>query len=367
MRIIALPTLALALTGCFPLLPSLTDAAEPPPESGEAALLVTVHAATMRLPDPHDFPAPETLRVTLTRPRGSGEQTLQREIPFHGGPVSVSLEHIETGHWSVAAELLDEENIAIFSGTGEAYVQNKSTVTTQMSLEPVPGKLEVHIELDNECIYVGGAADCLADLTDRGRINLAPTPTDERWNQDIDWDEGDPIGPVSVSSLVPGDYEFQIVFYVTSRTPGNTLYEGHWSPFRIYPGRTTTIVWQPDVGALTVDVHVHRPPPPPTNLTATWADAGVLLEWTVPDAADGSHGITHYNVWHRTGPKVEIAKLQEVAGEESTSWLDEAVSDAHCDTAPNEGLYYVVTAVNDYGLASLRSNEVDACITRKQP
>src|SRR5690625_869894 len=108
----------------------------------------------------------------------------------------------------------------------------------------------------------------------------------------MDWTPGESTGTVSVSSLTPGDYEFQIVFYVDSRTSGNTLYVGHWIPFRIQPGRTTSVDWHPEVGALTVDIRIKRPPPRPTDLTATWTEEELHLEWSASGAANN----THYNV-----------------------------------------------------------------------
>lgn len=349
--------LGMLLVGCFSLLPPLHDHSPPLPDSA-ATLLVTVHATDI-LSVADGFRPPERLRVTLEKPRSSSTRTptLRREATVHANPVTVSFEQIETGHWTITAELVDEEGMPMYQGADEVHVRDGETAIVHIALDALPGQLEVLIDLGERCVEIGDEGQCLADIANRGHIRLAPGPDGKAWNENFEWNPGDQVGTASVKRLAPGDYEFQLVFYRDSRTVGNTLYASYWEPFRIEPNKTTTVEWHIQAGALTVHVHVNGPPSPPSDLSASWTDDGVLLSWS-PSSSDN---ITHYNVWYRTGPKVELTRIHTTADASSTTWLDEQAAVEHCSGPVDDGLYYFVTAVNEYGLESLRSDVVNAC------
>lgn len=350
--------MAVMLGGCMQLLPPLDDTPGPlSPSHGEATLFVTVHGAAPAgiLPE---HPVPGQLRVTLTKPRTSSTfQTLQRQVAFHGDSASVSFAHIGTGRWSIAAELLDDDGVSMYAGTGEAYVEDRSTVTAELLLKPLPGTLTVEIDLGDDCIHVLADSDCLADAATAGRLELFPSPSDTKPSENFDWTPGDTMGTVSVSSIPARQYEFQVVFFKGSRLASNVVYRGHWIPVAVHPGHTTTVHWKPQTGALDVRVHVNLPPERPTDLTATWTEDGLQLDWSAPMAPD----VTHYNIWRRTDPKSGIEKVHEAAGPMTTRWLDQDAPHVPCGNASDDQLYYVVTAVNESGLESLRSNEVVVC------
>lgn len=345
------------LTGCFSVLPPLSDAPsspDTPAPDATASLFVTIQAAEL-LSEPAGFRAPETARVTLEKSRSGSNQVpkLQREATVHDGPMVFQFDRIETGRWSITAELLDTDGVLMYTGKSEAYVRDQETASIELVLEMLPGVLEVQIDLGDQCIEIGEPGACLADVADRGHVKLAPNSD----NHNFDWTPGDIEGATSVSRLVPGDYEFQLVFYKGSRLTGNTLYESHWIPFRIEPGHTTTVHWRPEAGALQVTMRFPEPPAPPTDLTASWTEDGVQLTWTGSMAPD----ISHYNVWRKNEPTEPITSAHATNAPHTTDWLDTAVSPDLCEPRLLRGLAYVVTAVNENGMESLRSNEVDAC------
>lgn len=348
------------------VLPPLQDrSAVPTPAGGEAALFVTVHTTALPAALP-EHPAPTGLRVTLSKPRTkSTDQTLQRHVPFRtdAGPVSVSFTNIGTGRWSIQAELIDEDGISMYAGTGEAYVEDGSTVQAELVLDPLPGTLTVEIELGDDCILVLDESGCLVDVTEAGRLDVSPPPSDNKKSESFDWTEGDTRGTVSITSIPARHYEFQVTFFNGNRIDSNIIYRGHWIPVVVHPGHTTTVVWEPQTGALDIRVHVHLPPGSPTDLTATWSEDGVRLDWGGATASD----VTHYNVWRRTDPKAEMEKIAEAVGWMTTSWLDQDAPWIQCGDASDEKLYYVVTAVNESGLESLRSNEVTVCANSAAP
>lgn len=350
--------LAVLLTGCFPLLPAVTG---DPPETGGATgqLLITVHAAGLTA---ETFHRPlETLRVTLTKPRGSTGSAhapaLRREAPFSAGGSTVEFQAIETGLWKVTAEILDAEGVPAYGGAGEVLVRDRETAAAQITALPLPGQLEVRIDLGEQCIEVSEAGACLADLADRGHVRFLPTASMNPASRSFDWPEQARSAVITVQDVPFGDIEYQLVFYRGGTNLGNTLYASQWYPVRIEPGRTSSVEWSPTFGSSTVEVSIQHPPPPPEDLAAEWTENGLLLTWAAPDAPDAAG----YNVWRKTGPLTPLERLAQVAGGHVTSWLHEAAAPEQCTSPGNDGLFYFVTAVSEAGLESLWSPPVDAC------
>lgn len=346
------------LTACVSVLPPLDDTptspGTPAPDA-TATLFVTVQASALST-EPSGFRPPETARVTLEKMRSGSNQVpkLQREAVVQPGPMVFEFERIEAGGWTITAELLNDDGVPMYTGKGEAYVQHQETTSVQLTLDIVPGSLEVHIDLGESCIAIGDPGVCLADVANRGHVKLEPNVD----NHAFEWTPGDTSATTTVTRLIPGDYEFQVVFYKEQRTAGNILYESRWMPFRIEPGHTTTVFWQPETGALHVSIRLPEPPPPaPTDLIASWTEDGVLLTWTGTTSPD----ISHYNVWH----KKELTERMEIAhttgGGGETTWLDETATPELCGPGPFQRLAYTISAVSESGRESLRSNEVDAC------
>jgi len=356
--------LAFAASGCLSLLPPLSGDGTPlspgVPSDGDgfATLLVTVHAAQAAAGGDGFRPA-ERLRVTLEKPRSSTTRTptLRREVTPVEQRTVVRFERLETGPWLISAELLDAEGVPMYTGAAEVYVREGETVAADVFLEMVPGGLIVRIDLGDACIAVGDEGQCLHDVANRGHLRLAPGPDGKAWNENFDWVPGERYGTASVNRLTPGDYEFQLIFYRDSRTVGNTLYAGHWVPFRVEPGRTTEVDWHAQAGALDVNVRINAPPLPPAGVTAQWTEQGLLLSWS-PSASDN---VARYYVWHRTGPRAELVRLHATPDAQVTAWLHADASAEMCFAAPDAGLFYFVTAVSASGLESLRSELVDAC------
>lgn len=356
--------LAVLASGCLSLLPPLSDAGGPlgpnfPEEpDGVASLLVTVHAARLAA-DSQPFRPAETLRVTLEKPRSSSTRTptLRREVTLVDRQVTVSFERIETGQWLIAAELLDADGMAMYTGSAEVYVRDGETTVADVFLDFVPGALEVRIDLGDVCIAVGSEGQCLHQVANRGHVRLMPGPDGRAWNENFDWTPGERYATTTVNRLTPGDYEFQLIFYKDSRTVGNTLYAGHWVPFRVEPGRTTAVDWHAQAGTLNVSLQLNAPPPPPENITAAWTEGGVLLSWS-PSPADD---VTQYYVWHRTDPRAELVRLHATADPWTTTWLHADAAAEMCSASPDGGLVYFVTAVSGSGLESVRSAQINAC------
>src|SRR5690606_1307900 len=203
--------LAVLLTGCFPLLPAVTG---DPPETGGATgqLLITVHAAGLTA---ETFHRPlETLRVTLTKPRGSTGSAhapvLRREVLFSAGGSMVEFQAIETGLWKVTAEILDAEGVPVYGGTGEVLVRDRETAAAQITALPLPGQLEVRIDLGEQCIEVSEAGACLADLADRGHVRFLPTASMNPASRSFDWPEQARSAVITVQDVPFGDIEYQL-------------------------------------------------------------------------------------------------------------------------------------------------------------
>lgn len=357
---------SLLLSGCTSLLPPLTEPGAsdtpanpgtPDQSGGEATLLVTVHAAQASF-SVESFRPAERLRVTLEKPRSvtTRTPTLRREVPVGGEPATVRFERIETGRWLVSAEIVDVDGVPMYTGKEEVYVRDGETSVVDVFLDIVPGALEVQIDLGDVCIAVGDEGQCLHDVANRGYLRLAPGPEGKSWNESFDWIPGEQRGTVAVNRLTPGDYEFQVVFYRDTRTVGNMLLEGHWTPFRVEPGRTTTVQWHAQTGALNVSLRVNKPPAPPSDVTAAWTEGGVVLSWS----SSPSDNVVQYYVWHKTGPRAELVRVHATPDAGTTTWLHADPAVETC-SAPDGGLFYFVTAVNEYGLESVRSEQLNAC------
>lgn len=345
------------LTACFPLLPHLAD--DPPPSGASGRVLVTVLAPDVSM-NTFAWSPPETLRVTLAKPRSSSTNApvLRRERAFEAGSSTVEFQRVETGRWMVTAELVDAEGVPIYDGAGEIVVREEETVATQLSLAVIPGRLEIDIDLGDGCIEVGAEGACLSDMAGPGHVKLAPSPDGKAWNHNFEWAPGERTGVAAVNRVPPGDYEFQLVFYKDSRTTGNTLYASHWIPFRMEPNRTTRVDWHPRTGALTVFIEVALPPPAPVDVAASWTDSGVFLTWT---ASGGASDVSLYNVWRKTSPTEPFQKVHTAPVDGPMAWSDTGVTGEQCGADGDQSLYYVVTAVNEHGLESLRSHAADAC------
>lgn len=351
---------ALLLTGCFSVLPPLSDAPSSPgtPDpDATASLFVTIQAAEL-LSKPVGFRAPETARVTLTKLRGgsSARPTIRQETDFQGSSVTVGFDRIETGPWRIDAEALAGD-VLMYQGGTEVYVSSDEIVSATVALEMLPGNLEVFIVLEGECLQVGEENACLSEVADRGRIMLAPDSEGDTWHRDFDWTQGEDKGTATAPRLEPGEYEFQLVFYSGDRRDGNIVYESHWLPFRIEPGHTTSIYWHPEVGTLDVNIQLISLPPAPSALSAAWTEEGVVLSWT----ADALPPLAGYNVWFKNDRKKPFSKADTLPSTAAPSWVHTGMSDDQCLGSAVQGLFYVVTAINEQGTESLRSNEVDAC------
>lgn len=330
--------------GCTSVFPPLVVESE---ETGHLA--VAVRGAAI-LQDANGI-----LRVelyTAAKPKSDDKPAVVKELSAAGFDGEVRFHNIAVRNWHVRSRLLDGNGAVVYEGAGSASMNPGETSRVALELHPVPGELIVSVDVGEQCIEVGHD-ECLQDVKRNGLLVVHKGEEKPLISFNFDLEAGTTELTLKAQKLPPGTYDFRVGIYRGSRISGNELVGGTRYGLNIYPGRTTTVLWRPDLGMLDLEVTVAIPPTPPENLELEVdMDGGLVLRWQPPPEP-----VLHYVVYARAVGNDWFCKATETDGPTLYVPPGEALVCAG-DTDPGEPDLYVVTAVGPEGYESFRSNYV---------
>lgn len=326
--------ISVILTGCG----QVADLVQSEPPSDGAQLIVEIMVPTSLFDDGTDNSSddeggamsslaleglddivPTTVRVTINK-EGAAPQT--KEVTIQDGKIEVVFSYIDPGTWTVQAEILDQEGVAILRGSATVTVTTSATTTCKVDMFFEPGSLKVKSEKPAESVS-GTATLTISESDVRSGVLV---------KEGAEW-------VYTFTNLPPGHFGLEVVW----KDSNDVKTHGGLRDVTILPGRETeaNVTVKPGT-ELGISFSWEFVPKPPTAVQAIFT-AGAVPSVTVQWNASVTAGVT-YNIYRsetEDGTKVLLNATKIM----TTSYIDDTIK-------PGRSYWYWVLSQLPSGVTS---------------
>ncbi|MGI6037895.1 MAG: hypothetical protein ACOYD6_06665 [Limnochordia bacterium] len=260
----------------------------------------------------------------------AGTQTRTAQLQINKDVAVGRMDKVLAGQWELKVLIKDWEGDIIYQGASTIEVQRDQETVAQVVLEPAPGRLYMHIDLD----YFSDQENIR-----RARIHLSPGDRIE-----VQRSSGQESLIVE-TQLPPRTYDFKVELYTSTFHQYNRVHEGFWEEFHIQAGKQTTLLWRPATGAVEIDGDIALIPPPPEKVVALWTESGIRLTWQYP----GDTIITGFCIYSRIAPLEPFALVQTLPAGQLELFVPQG------SWFSGDEIEFGVTALTSHGIESRRA------------
>jgi hypothetical protein len=269
LAILLLLAIILGATGCS-LLPKATKHVVGE-QSGEVTIVADL--SSMR--------ASELLSSTATLTLSKDGRSKTEELSIIDSQISTNVSGLLPGVWTVMLSIAESDGVVTYQAETDISVLPGGAANVDLILRPLPGVIEVYVDPTFHPELI---------MAQRGRLYTNPGG----YSTMVVDDNGMLVGTKTVS---PSTYDFSIELFTDSFYARDRIYTSPWTSVEVHPGRTTTVVWNPDTGTCAISGTVDAQPAPPGNLTLDKSPQGLVITWDPP--ADPEDDIVGYHIWMR--------------------------------------------------------------------
>jgi hypothetical protein len=317
--ILLLLLLILGTTGCS-LLPKATKQVVGE-QSGE--LTIVADLSSMRASELYSSTA------TLTLSKDGRNKT--EELSIVDSQISTSISELLPGVWTIMLSIAESDGVVTYQAESDVSVLPGAAANVNLILRPLPGTIEVYVDPTFHPELMSAQ---------RGRLYTNPGG----YATMVVDDNGMLVGTKTVA---PSTYDFSIELFTDSFYARDRIYTSPWTSVEVFPGRKSTVIWNPETGTCTISGILDAQPAPPTNLTLEKVPQGLAISWD--HAPDPEHDIVGYHIWMRENLFDEFELIYE-ADAVRNSYIypaSELKAGTHVQVA--------LTTVDAAGQASLRT------------
>jgi hypothetical protein len=328
--------LGIMVSGCFPG-GSQTVSYPPPIPNGPTG---GIAMKALLAANPSD--ARSITRVTATAKRGN--QELQQDLVID--PINMmasgNIPRLLIGTWQIRVDVYNDQGELLYTGVTSVLIEEGRTTGVELPLVAAPGKLIMRLEVGDFDSY---------ELI-KGKVIIGAGSQPEVVQEFVKEAATEVL--VTIDELAPRSHDLRVEVYKNTLHSYNCIYRGPWEVITIQTGRTTEVYWSPAWGCIEIIGIIDSPPPPPSDVSASLQDDGILASWS--DVRPIEDDLEAYRLYAQLDPFSGFQLIATVP-KNVTSYLyrSESFSCSDCTTM---SIQIAISSVDIGGNESERSDPV---------